>query len=531
MKRTFLAALGASLCIAAPAAAQRTGAQQAGGVGPVIDTIIVTTWDVYDPAEAEGSAIYRVANAVRIHTRPYIVRRELLFQQGEPYDSAQVAESARNLRALGVFRWVGIDTLRVDGRFAVHVHTADGWSTQLVLNGRVTAGRFTWAVGLTETNFLGTANRVSAIYYQEVDRTAWRFAGRFNRLFGTQLQATGGFEDLSDGTRGEWRFGLPFRALQDRHAFEIYGEAADQRILQYRVPRAVVTDTTRFQRRALILGAEGAVAPIASTAGYLRLGLRGRVRREEFIGVADTGTVVPDSVTGAVGVFGELLRARFKVVTHFNGFGHQEDLDLSTRIRLALWAAPAEFGYERSGVGPAVRIATGASFPSGYMTLQGVANGLFTSAGLDSGQVRAELTVGAQLIRHHATFFHVQGGIAEMLTPGQEYDLGHGVGPRIFGAHAFVGDRSLWGTLEHRWFAWDELLGNLGIGFAAFVDYGGAWYEDQPARIGGNVGLGLRFGFSRASGANVGGVDVGYRFGDGWDGNRWAVSVARGFLF
>ena len=34
------------------------------------------------------------------------IRRELLFRPGEPYDSARVAESERNLRALGIFRRV-----------------------------------------------------------------------------------------------------------------------------------------------------------------------------------------------------------------------------------------------------------------------------------------------------------------------------------------------------------------------------------------------------------------------------------------
>ena len=68
--------------------------------------------DIFDPNERGWIA--RVANALHVQTRAATIRRELLFQPGQPYDSARVAESERNLRALGVFRRVRIDTVRTD---------------------------------------------------------------------------------------------------------------------------------------------------------------------------------------------------------------------------------------------------------------------------------------------------------------------------------------------------------------------------------------------------------------------------------
>ena len=49
---------------------------------------------------------------------------------------------------------------------------------------------------------------------------------------------------------------------------------------------------------------------------------------------------------------------------------------------------------------------------------------------------------------------------------------------------------------------------------AAFVDYGGAWYTDQDARFGGDIGIGIRTGSSRSTIPKVGRMDIGYRFGD-----------------
>ncbi|MCZ6917058.1 MAG: hypothetical protein O7I93_09805 [Gemmatimonadetes bacterium] len=499
--------------------------------GPIIDTVIVVTQNVFGEAEAGSNAFFRIANAVRVKTNARVVRRELLFRAGEPYDSAKVAESARNLRALGVFRDVAIDSVRVDGRLAVLVQTADGWSTQLNLTGRFTEGTFTWGAGISERNFLGTATLVGASYRKGVDRNAVTLQSRINRLFGSRITASGFFENLSDGSRGGWSVGNPFRAFGDRRSLEIVGERADQRLLRFVSRSTTDQDTVRFQRRAFINRVEAAVAPVASTRRYIRMGLSVQVRREEILLQADTGLAIPDTVTAAVGVFVQYRRANFKVVTHYNGFAQSEDLDLSTTIRVAAWVAPSAFGYERTGIGPRVTAATGASLPFGFIRASALAGGLFTSAGLDSGRVAVQVTVGSQFIRRQATFLHFRGGMIEGVVPGREFDLGHGVGPRSFGPHAFTGDRNVWGTFEHRVFLIDDFLNLFGIGFAGFLDYGGAWFDGQEPRFGGNVGLGLRTGATRATGINVGRFDVGYRFGEGWTGRRWALSIGQGFTF
>ena len=501
------------------------------GSGSVIDTIIVVTQNVFGAEEAKTNGLFRIANAIRFKTHAGVVRRELLFRVGEVYDSAKVAETERNLRSLGVFRDVEIDSLRLSGRMAVRVRTADGWSTQLTLNGRTTGGTFTWAAGLAELNFLGTATFVSGSYRKDPDRNALTIGTRINRLFGSRMTASGFLENLSDGTRGVWLVGHPFRSFSDKRAFEIAGERADQRVLQFVVRDVLDQDTVRYQRRAFFNRAVGMIAPIAESSRYLRVGAAVQVKREEYLLQSDAGLVIPDTITAAVSAFASYRRANFKVVTHFNGFAQEEDLDLSTTIRVAAWLAPSAFGYQRTGIGPGISASTGVSIPSGFLRLTAHANGLFTSAALDSGRVATTLTIGSQVIPRQATFLHVEAGVMKRPAPGREFDLGHGVGPRSFGPHAFTGDRNVWGTIEHRVFLVDAFLGLLGLGFAAFVDYGGAWFDGQEPQLGGNVGFGIRTGATRATGVNIGRFDIGYRFGDGWIGERWVISTGRGFAF
>jgi hypothetical protein len=236
----------------------------------------------------------------------------------------------------------------------------------------------------------------------------------------------------------------------------------------------------------------------------VRLSISGQVKREEYFPKADSLSAIPDTVTGSVGFFADLNRARYKVTTHYIGFDRDVDIDLSTRLLVGMWLAPTALGYDRGGIGPRGFFQTGAIVGKQWMRFSAQANGLFTSAGLDSGQVWAGFTFVSQALRKSATVFHVEAMSRKGTPPGQEIDLGHGIGPRAFDVHAFTGERAVWGSIEHRAFVIDELFNLLGVGFAGFVDYGGAWYPDQPARFGGDIGAGIRFGATRSSGPNVG---------------------------
>jgi hypothetical protein len=489
-----------------------------------IDTVIVVTHDVFDQREADGNLVFALANALRFKTRPETVRRELLFRAGDEYDPDRIAESERNLRRLGIFREVTIDTFRLAGQLAVRVETRDGWSTQLRLNGRSTGGEFTWSAGLFERNFLGTAALVGASYRDDPDRTALTLRARIDRLLGTRGLLDASYDDRSDGGIAQWLVGVPFRAYQDRRGFELSGEAGAHRVLRFR--NGSLADS--LERRASVHRLVVAAAPYTSARGYLRVGVAAQFKRETYTPFV---RAPEDSSSATLGVKVEWLKARFLVLTHYNAFAREEDLDLSTRGRLLIWVAPSAFGYPDFGIGPELEFHTGAAVGSGFARLRLRANALFTDQAIDSARVWTAVTLGARSFGRQATVVHLEAAVQRGLPPGSEIDLGHGVGPRAFGSHAFSGDRSVWATLEHRWFAWDEVAGLLGLGFAAFVDYGGAWYGDQPARLGGNVGLGLRVGATRATGSNVGRIDLAYRFGQGWRGSRWVVSVGRSYTF
>mgnify|MGYP003291064528 CR=1 FL=1 len=104
----------------------------------VIRGIQLQRRDIFDPDERSWFA--RLANKLHAQTRPAVIRRELLFRVGQPYDSALVAESERNLRALGLFRHVKIDSVRTPTGLMLRVVTKDGWTTEADWRFRSTGG-------------------------------------------------------------------------------------------------------------------------------------------------------------------------------------------------------------------------------------------------------------------------------------------------------------------------------------------------------------------------------------------------------
>ena len=281
---------------------------------PVIRSIRIRTQNIFDSTQARSSFLYRAANAIHGTTRPSVVRSELLFREGDRLDPARIAETIRNLRARNLFRDVVINTVRDGDSVDIEVTTFDGWTTELVINARVTDGQFTWALGGQERNFLGTGARVGLVYRKEPDRSAWTVRAGHDRIAASRFGVEGLYDNLSDGVVGRWRVGAPFRALSDRTGINLLGEVADQRVLQF--VNGEIAET--YNRRAFIQRVNAGYAPTAGPEGYVRVGFLGQIRREEFVLAADTGMFVPDSVTGTFGGFAQMMLAQFKVVTHFN---------------------------------------------------------------------------------------------------------------------------------------------------------------------------------------------------------------------
>ena len=494
--------------------------------GLIIRGVQLQRRDIFDPNERSWFA--RMANSLHIRTRPAVIRRELLFRPGQLYDSASVAESERNLRAMGIFRRVQIDSVRTPTGLMLRVVTKDGWSTQADWRFRSTGGQVAFTLGLVESNLLGTASAAAVRYRKDPDRSSVALSFRRPRLFAGTIGLGMFYENRSDGSVAGMVLDRPFFALNSTRAFRFEAENRNERVLLFRDGLDQASDT--LSRKYTLVRGAAAWALRASTAGYLRAGLMAQVRRDDF---KPEGSTEPFQrhVTGAVGPHLSWNHARFLVTRGYAGFAREEDVDLGSTLRVGFVAAPKVFGYDRNGLGPEMRGRVGAVLPGGFAYLEALANGLYTSAGLDSGTVAVAATTVLQPGPRHVAVLHAEAGWREKPVPGEEFDLGLGTGPRAFGSHAFTGDRAVFVTAEYRYTIVDDLFNMVGLGIAGFVDHGGAWYAGSPRRLGWDAGIGLRVGASRSSGTDALRFDLARRFANDVDSAAWVLTVGKGFAF
>jgi len=519
--------LGRTLAACAVLLVMGPGRARSQTPGPTIDTIVVVNLNVFDQADMLGP-VTRIANAIHVKTHASVIRRTLLFNQGDPFDSARAVESGRALRGLNVFRQVVIDTMRIKEKLALRVVTADGWSTKPQLNFSSSGGSVTWAGGIEEENLLGTATSLTALYTKTPDRntssflyTNPHFLGRRPRLFGL-------YQDLSDGSRGQWALGVPFYETAARRAFGTGGEAGTQRVLRFR--DGLLADST--ERHGLRFGFGGGVALHATSHGYFRLWVNGNWRREDF--VPESLTVIPRSVFGAVGAGIEWAHARYQVLQGFNTYVRREDINLSQTFRVGLWAAPQAWGYPsgQAGVGGEVSGQVSTVWPGGFIVMRGGANGVYNGTALDSARARGGITIASQNLMWQTIILHVEGGVLRRPKFGGEFDTwADQTGPRLFGAHAFTGTHTVWVAFEDRFVVADDFFGLVGVGLAPFIDWGGAWFDDETPRTGSDMGIAIRLGPTRAVRGDVEEFAIGMRFGQGFSGGRWAISIRRGISF
>jgi outer membrane protein assembly factor BamA len=137
---------------------------------PQIRQIRIVSENVFQ--DAETSLLARVADAVHGVTHEQVIRRELLFAEGERLDPAKLVESERNLRALGLFRRVEIRAIPVGAdEVDVVVRTRDSWTTEVSGSVGRAGGKGHYGISLEEKNLFGTAKKFSLAAAERPDRS------------------------------------------------------------------------------------------------------------------------------------------------------------------------------------------------------------------------------------------------------------------------------------------------------------------------------------------------------------------------
>jgi hypothetical protein len=504
------------------------GAQEQADTGqrPVIQAVEIRRAPVFSAVEAQFWG-FRLLNALHAETRPYVIRRELLISPGAPWDTALANESERNLRALGIFRDVQIDSVRTDSGLIARVRTVDAWTTSIGVGLTTSGSQYVLDLSLQELNLLGTRTGALLAYRNDPDRTAVGVGFDTPRALWGQVGVGASYVDRSDGRAAAVSLRQPFYSLVARRGGSLQAQYLDGRVLRYAGGTGSPVDSMR--RRYELIRADGAFAATAGTRGFLRLGLLAQLRREDF-GPEGGTAPIPRTLTGAAGPTLALRRPRFIRVRNVESTDRIEDIDLGLAVQADVLLAPSAWGYERTGVGGSLGVTLGQPLPMGFTRTRLNAGALQTADGTDSSVVEVAASLVLQPASQHLVVAFAGGGMRRNPAFGTEYDLGLSYGLRAYPAHAFTGDRHYLVSAEYRWLFLPRFLELLTVGGAVFADHGGAWFDGSPRRSGTDAGIGLRLSSIREAGG-VWRLDLSRRSGDSAIEAGWVFSIGRGFVF
>jgi hypothetical protein len=501
----------AMLC-ALPARAQPVCPDPPAAIG----RITIERVDVFDTDGAGAvGRLNRTANAIHIRTRERVIARELLFHEGEPCRSESLAQTGRNLRALGLFQRVEVVAAPArDGRVDVLVRARDAWSLRVSGRYQRIGGTPVWDLGVADANIAGQGVAVGVRRRDgfEADvTTAWledpRFAGSRERL---SLR----LDDRSDGHALAVAIARPFYAIDTRWSHETrFADAHD--VLRLFQDGAISASFDRHVMEA----AAGFSARIArpSPLSVWRAGLGVHFTASEYPGVGDRGAIAQDVPLAHrwAGPYVNLQFIEHRFITSTGLVVPRRDLDvnLGTQAGIGVFVSPCVAAWRTTS-----RVILDAGLSRGWRTF---ADGIVvartaTTVRVGGGEINSADFTGSVRAWWQPSATHVVMAAGEVRgsanpEPAYRVYLGGSPGLRGYRERAFQGTSSALLIIEDRKYADRTIAGLFQFGAAAFVEagaVGGAPVTSGRGRVVADAGVGIRIATLRSSANGVIRVDL-----------------------
>ncbi len=535
-----------------------------------VGRVTIISGDIFSPAEIDSSRgvlgfIQRAMNNLSIDTRQYVLRKELLFHEGDDFDPDLLAETERNLRELGFLNQVAVAAVdTTDGLVDVEVRTSESWTLQSSFAfSRGGNGDTRWSVSLSEKNFLGHGLTLGAGTGADENANFWNFWFRKRRLTAHHLLVGADYSDRNDGHYRNVFVSRPFYAQTDPWTAQISAWDA-QSSSRYYLSHARVTGTDPAQQESLyakiptrrkgvqVLFQKRVTAPDASRIWRVGAGLRiteqdVRVGDQQLYVLSDERLIDLDPLLGPgqplardqgttvypflwIRSLGrEWAKSRFVLQ-----YGPTEDIPLNWSFNLFVGPNGPQMG-STSGFGGAtwlteVGVSRWWMVGGGFGTMgasgvwqSGSQENRFHTAGLSAGWVRQRGNENHPWITRVFAEY-AQGG---NLAPNQALLLGLERGLRTLDFDGRAGDRLARWSIEQGKAMPGEVLGMFRLGAAVFYSGGNAWWRDEDRNLGDarhEVGCGLRLGPTRSGSAQTSRFDMSWAL-DGSSGPVFTAST------
>jgi len=503
--------------------------------GPIIDSVVINAENVYDLDDPRyDNFLFRMADKLHFVTRDAVIKRELLLDKGDRYDTSLVNESIRNLRRLDFL-------LKTDIRLEkgphneniMVVNTSDKWTTSGGASFHRTGGRNDMQFGLQERNLYGYGIYFSNNFFiPEKDRNYYQMELSDNRFLGKNVLVDLFYSDDPRAGSVALLLERPYYNLSQK-----WGAAIDyvnlRRRRDYYISEVLVgqerslknTLQTQISYRD---GPNNLKYQFTQVYQYIDLSSRGM---NLYDSAAQPFLPPPteDSLVNYFQLTARLQQIRYTAFERLNRFYKPEDINLGLDFQISYGRAFRQglrvIIYHYLAVWPQYTLAFGSNllfagfqheeWYSGGQTIRKALNYYFK--GYRQYHRNYTVALGARLSLNH------------LIDRSYTLYLDEESGVRGYPIYFLNGEDRLIINIENRFYSDLEIL-SVGVGGAVFADIGNIWSRgESPALVKSiySFGAGLRFGVSRSSHGEVVRIDFAYAP----KRKSWQVSIGTGQFF
>lgn len=250
-----------------------------------VGKISVHTTALFNANEATQGALYRAANVMATKTPEALIRRFLLFRQGDEFDPAKLSESERNLRAFDFLKSAEVKAREPhDGVVDIDVNTQDAFTTDLSVDFSNDGGRSLYDVAVTQLDLFGKGGEVGLRSAQGRERRLNSIEFIDPATFGRYWNSDALLAKNSDGNEERLAIERPLFSSSTHFTTSFLTDHLLQNARVYRDAR--ITGEFRQEHRELALMAGVAIA--GGHSGNVRLLAGGDVFTDAFTTIVGT---------------------------------------------------------------------------------------------------------------------------------------------------------------------------------------------------------------------------------------------------
>jgi len=474
--------------------------------GRIITGIEIVRRDVFDDKVANNSRFYyRWGNSLHIKTKEKIVKDELLFEVGEPFDSLKIIESQRNLRRRGFIGEIFVSA-RPNGSDSVNltVTTVDYWTTRVAMYSELGGGNYAVGAAASEVNFLGYGQALEIAGQTGSDKDSYSMYAGDDRIGGSRLAGSLYYTGTTYGNSFATYLARPQYSLTVRTGYWIKYNQSDA------VLRLYTGGEEFFRYKRLFREFDSRLTYSMGLSRRLDLFVKYNYDFKDYSPDdpnSPLNHIIPfDETRSYISPGIGMSIIKYDLQRYLDEAGTPEDLTLGAGFRISIGRSLKSLGADFDEIRPEIS----AKFlvkPYEWIFL-GARNKVFwwRRDGRDKEiRSQSEIMMYLKTGRTNVLTARWLADFAWRQKSTYQLILGGTNGLRGYQAYRFAGNRAVIGNLEYRFYLPLEIL-TVRLGGAAFFDIGNVWRAPEKIEIKdlrSDIGLGLRFGLTKSSTSRV----------------------------